>query len=339
MAQKPAIHFIATGGTIAGSGASATHASYEPGRLDIGSLLAAVDGLDAITDISGNSETLFATGSENLGPENWRRLAGRIHEITASGAVDGIVVTHGTDTLEEAAFFLELVCRTNLPVALTAAIRPATALSADGPANIFQAALACVGPSLRGQRIMVVLNGQVHSGWAAIKANSVALEAFRAHPGGAAARIVGEQILAVAPPNPCPMAGEFSGVLDGADDLPHVQLASLHAGCGAEPLTNWDSARCKGLVVAGFGAGCVPDEADQKIRDMAATGFPVVISSRVSEAIVTPHTMQPRDVAGVVAAGVLNPQKSVVLLQLLLAAKHDRKAIAETFGRFGGGSV
>ena len=88
---------------------------------------------------------MFATGSENLGPHQWRLLARRIEELTADSDVDGVVVTHGTDTLEEAAFFLDLVCKPKKPVVLTAAMRPSTALSADGPANIFQAVLAKLG--------------------------------------------------------------------------------------------------------------------------------------------------------------------------------------------------
>ena len=93
---------------------------------------------------------MFATGSENLGPHQWRILARRIEELAAHSDVDGVVVTHGTDTLEEAAFFLALVCKTEKPIVLTAAMRPSTVLSADGPANLFQAVLTATSPQFQG---------------------------------------------------------------------------------------------------------------------------------------------------------------------------------------------
>ena len=131
-----------------------------------------------------NSETMFATGSENLGPYQWRILARRIEELTADSEVDGVVVTHGTDTLEEAAFFLDLVCKPKKPVVLTAAMRPSTALSADGSANIFQAVLAATSPQLQSHGLLVVINGLVIHGWQIIKTDSVALDSFMLIPVG-----------------------------------------------------------------------------------------------------------------------------------------------------------
>ena len=102
---------------------------------------------------------MFATGSENLGPHQWRILARRIEELTADSDVDGVVVTHGTDTLEEAAFFLDLVSKPKKPVVMTAAMRPSTALSADGPINLFQAVLATTSPQLQSHGLLVVMHG------------------------------------------------------------------------------------------------------------------------------------------------------------------------------------
>ena len=125
-----------------------------------------------------HTETLFTTGSENLGPHQWRILARRIVELTETSDVDGVVVTHGTDTLEEAAFFLDLVCIPKKPVVLTAAMRPSTSLSADGPMNLFQAVLAATSPQLRNHGILVVMNGLVIPAWQTIKTDSVALDSF-----------------------------------------------------------------------------------------------------------------------------------------------------------------
>ena len=129
MTGKPTIHVIGTGGTISGAGSSATAASYESGRLETSELVAEFEGLAQVPNIQ--TENLFSTGSENLGPVQWRILANRIEEVTQSKDIDAVVVTHGTDTLEEASFFLDLVCKPSKPVVLTAAMRPSTALSAD----------------------------------------------------------------------------------------------------------------------------------------------------------------------------------------------------------------
>ena len=182
MVVRPKIHVVGAGGTIAGAGLSATSAAYMPGRVDTNDLLAAVDGLDRIADIS--AETLFSTGSEDLGPRQWLDLAHRIQTLADQSDVEGIVVTYGTDTLEEAAFFLDLVCRTDKPIVMTAAMRASTALSADGPANIHQAVLAAADRRLKKCGVLVVMNGLILPGWQVVKTSSVALESFRSYPGG-----------------------------------------------------------------------------------------------------------------------------------------------------------
>ena len=142
-----------------------------------------------------HTETLFTSGSENLGPHQWRILARRIEELTADSEVDGVVVTHGTDTLEEAAFFLDLVCKPKKPVVLTAAMRPSTALSADGPMNLFQAVLAATSPKLQNHEMLVVMNGLVIPAWQTIKTDSVALDSFCAYPSGPVGKIVGLSLI------------------------------------------------------------------------------------------------------------------------------------------------
>ena len=180
--------------------------------------------MERLADV--HSETLFATGSENLGPHQWRILARRIEELTADSEVDGVVVTHGTDTLEEAAFFLELVCKSGKPVVLTAAMRPSTALSADGPANLFQAVLAATSPQLQSHGLLVVMNGLVIPGWQIIKTDSVALDSFHAYPGGPIGKIVGESLLVFGSPDLSPLVGRFHDHLRNDDELPFVDIVT-----------------------------------------------------------------------------------------------------------------
>lgn len=331
-AAKPRIWILGAGGTIAGAGKSPTDPTYESGRLDVADLLTAVEGLDRLAEIQ--AETLFSKGSEDLGPADWRKLALRVHELTSGSDVDGVVITHGTDTLEEAAFFLDLGCRTAKPVVLTAAMRPSTALSADGPANIHQAVLTCASPLLLGYGILVALNGLVLPGWQTIKADSVALDAFRAYPGGPVGRITGDRLQVFGKAIPSPLAGEFRDLLDPKRALPLVGIVYPHGGCGAEPLAAWRDSGCRGLVIAGFGAGTMPEPMAELARDMAQAGCLVVVSSRVRDVTVLPETTTLRGAAGVIASGCLNPQKSALLLSLALAAGLRVDEVSRLFSRF-----
>ena len=281
-----------------------------------------------------NSETMFATGSENLGPHQWRILARRIEELTAESEVDGVVVTHGTDTLEEAAFFLDLVCKPKKPVVLTAAMRPSTALSADGPANIFQAVLAATSPQLQSHGLLVVMNGLVIPGWQIIKTDSVALNSFHAYPGGPTGKIVGESLLVFGSPSLSPLVGRFHNHLRNDDELPFVDIVLLRAGCGDQPLADFEGNACKGLVVAGFGGGTMPDNLNRLVAERANLGCTVVVSSRVSQVTVLAETMTSVKSKNVFPSALLNPQKSALLLSLALDANLDALELAELFNVF-----
>ena len=306
--------------------------AYESGRVDASDLISEIEGLERLADV--HSETMFATGSENLGPHQWRILARRIEELTADSEVDGVVVTHGTDTLEEAAFFLELVCKSGKPVVLTAAMRPSTALSADGPANLFQAVLAATSPQLQSHGLLVVMNGLVIPGWQIIKSDSVALDSFHAYPGGPIGKIVGESLLVFGSPNLSPLEGRFHDHLRNDDELPFVDIVLLRGGCGDQPLADFGGNACKGLVVAAFGGGTMPDNLNGLVAETANSGCTVVVSSRVSRVTVLAETMTSVKSKNVFPSGLLNPQKSALLLSLALDANLDARKLAELFNVF-----
>ena len=288
--------------------------------------------MERLADV--HSETMFATGSENLGPHQWRLLARRIEELTADSEVDGVVVTHGTDTLEEAAFFLELVCKSGKPVVLTAAMRPSTALSADGPANLFQAVLAATSPQLQSHGLLVVMNGLVIPGWQIIKTDSVALDSFHAYPGGPIGKIVGESLLVFGSPDLSPLVGRFHDHLRNDDELPFVDIVLLRGGCGDQPLADFGGNSCKGLVVAGFGGGTMPDNLNGLVAETVNSGCTVVVSSRVSRVTVLAETMTSVKNKNVFPSGLLNPQKSALLLSLALDGNLDALELAELFNVF-----
>ena len=329
MSVKPTIHVIGTGGTISGAGSSETAAAYESGRVDASELVAKVEGLKHAPNIK--TENIFSTGSENLGPVQWKILAQRIEELTKSKDVDGVVVTHGTDTLEEASFFLDLVCKPSKPVVLTAAMRPATALSADGPANLYQAILAAASTQLNGHGILVVMNGTVIPGWQAIKTDSVALESFCAYPNGKIGRIIGERMILTGGYCPSSLSGRFPDHLNKEGKLPLVGLIFLRGGYDEGLLEEWIKKDCRGMVIAGFGAGTIPDTVANRISQMKHSECVIVVSSRVPRVMVMLETMTKIEGWNTIPSGFLNPQKSALLLSLALEDGLQTDEIASLF--------
>ena len=217
---------------------------------------------------------------------------------------------------------------------MTAAMRPSTALSADGPANLFQAVLAATSPQLQSHGLLVVMNGLVIPGWQIIKTDSVALDSFHAYPGGPIGKIVGESLLVFGSPNLSPLVGRFHDHLRNDDELPFVDIVLLRAGCGDQPLADFGGNACKGLVVAGFGGGTMPDNLNGLVAETANSGCTVVVSSRVSQVTVLAETMTSVKSKNVFPSGLLNPQKSALLLSLALDANLDALELAELFNVF-----
>ena len=146
--KLPNVVVLATGGTIAGAASSDVQAAYTSGQVGVEQLLAAVPQAKKLASLSG--EQVSNIGSQDMNDEVWLKLARRINELAAKADVDGIVITHGTDTIEETGYFLNLVVKSKKPVVLTAAMRPSTALSADGPLNFFNAVAASLSSSTTG---------------------------------------------------------------------------------------------------------------------------------------------------------------------------------------------
>lgn len=304
--------------------------------MDAEDLIVGVSGLGRVADLS--AETLFSTGSEDLGPADWLKLARRIQALSEQSDLDGIVVTHGTDTFEEAAFFLDLVCRPRMPVVMTAAMRASTALSADGPANIYAAVLAAADHRLEHCGVNVAINGLLLPAQQIIKTNSVAVDAFRSYPDGPSGRIVGDRLVLFGGHRPRPLAGAFNHLLERESELPKVAVINLYGGCGDLPLQAWAAGRHPGLVLAAFGAGTMPQPLAKKAQEMAAEGCAIIVSSRVGEVMVLPETMTLRN-AGLLASGFLNPPKSATLLALALADGLSVPEINDLLDRFRGAAI
>ena len=156
----PTVVVLATGGTIAGAAGSDVQAAYKSGQVGVDQLLAAVPQAKKIATLRG--EQISNIGSQDMNDEVWLKLARRVNELAAMNDVAGIVITHGTDTIEETAYFLNLVVKSRKPVVLTAAMRPSTALSADGPLNFFNAVAVAANKDASGRGVLVVVNDWIH---------------------------------------------------------------------------------------------------------------------------------------------------------------------------------
>ena len=183
VAQKPNIHILAIGGTIAGTGASATNTNYTAGQVAISTLLDAVPEVNKIANVTG--EQIVKIGSQDMNDAVWLTLAKRINELLGRGDVDGIVITHGTDTMEETAFFLNLTVKSDKPVVLVGAMRPSTAMSADGPLNLYNAVVAAAAKESKGKGVVIAMNGLILGAQGATKMNTVDVQTFQSPNSGA----------------------------------------------------------------------------------------------------------------------------------------------------------
>ena len=193
-ADLPNVKILATGGTIAGSAASATQTTgYEAGKIAIQTLIDAVPQIKEVADVSG--EQIVKISSNNMDTPTLLKLAKRCNEPLAQKDVDGIVITHGTDTLEETAYFLNLTVRSDKPVVLVGAMRPATAISADGPMNLLNAVRVAVNKESVGKGVLVAMNDVINNARDVTKTNTTNVATFRAPDLGNIGYIAGGKIM------------------------------------------------------------------------------------------------------------------------------------------------
>lgn len=336
MKQKPHVYMIATGGTIAGQAASpSATVGYKAGELTIGQLIASVPGLERLADLSG--EQLCNIDSKDMQESIWLQLARRANEIAARSDVDGIVITHGTDTLEETAYFLQLAMHTEKPTVLTGAMRPASAISADGPMNLWQAVRTAADENAKGRGVLVVMNGQIDAAKNVVKTNANTLQTFRSVNSGPEGVIVGEKIFwqrenlcDIANKNFC-LATKYFFSTENISCLPDVKIIYGYVGGDDQLFFNAAlQSGAKGIVYAACGNGSVPEKLEYVLKKAASSGVPVVIASRCSEGIVA-LSNEVKENLHCIGSGTLNPQKAKILLQLALTKTNDVNEIQKIF--------
>lgn len=315
MSTLPRVIVLATGGTIAGSAPSAaSSARYQAATVPVSALLQAVPVLGAVARLE--AEQVAQVDSKDMSFALWKRLVARIEHWAAQPDVAGIVVTHGTDTLEETAMLLHLTIRAEVPVVLTAAMRPSTALSADGPANLLDAIRVAADPQSRGKGVLVVLNQEIHAARDAVKAHTSSVGAFASPSSGplgfvqdATVRLLRAPLSVPLEPWPMPAAWPVVEIVASYAEPSRLLVDALVAG-GAQ-----------GIVVAAAGNGSVHDTLVAALVDAAEAGVAVVRSSRTGAGhVAVPPYINPSATA-FPTAGDLNPWKARVALGLLLGAE------------------
>lgn len=312
--QLPRITILATGGTIAGKASGKSEVGYASGQVSAQDLIDAVPGIEKLGTI--RAEQISNIGSQDMNDKVWIALAKRINELFSSGEADGVVITHGTDTMEETAFFLEQVVASDNPVVLVGSMRPSTAVSADGPANLHAAVMVAASPQSYGRGTMVVINDTIHESRDVTKTNTTSLQTFESPNAGPAGYVDAGSVRFVEPVIPYPRP-RFKAP-DQAP-LPRVDIVYSHSNMLADGVTDAVDHGARGIVLAGVGDGNSSKAVIDALAAAAKDGVVVVRSSRVGSGFTVRNAEVDDDKLGFVASLDLNPAKSRVLLQLLLA--------------------
>ncbi len=332
---KPIVYVLSTGGTIAGSGSSSTDLSnYKPGAILGEQLVKAVPQIAQIADV--RVEQIVNVNSSDITIENWLTLAKRIQKIISeTPTVAGFVITSGTNTLEETAYFLNLTVRSDKPVVLVGSMRPSTAMSADGPLNLLNAVRTAISPDARGKGGLIVLNDEINAARDTTKTNTLRVETFRAPELGLLGYIDEDKVSFYRSTTKRHTANsEFD--ITTLTMLPKVSILYSYVEPDAAMIRAAITGGAKGIVFAGTGNGALSvfEEAILKeVAAMPAASRPALVrSSRVGNGRVIATAEY--DALGIIPSDTLNPQKARILLMLALTKTSDPKEIRRIFSEY-----
>ena len=325
------IVILATGGTIAGAAATGTQSGYTSGAVTIDAMLAAVPGIDKIATVKG--EQISNVGSQDMSFDILLKLAKRINELAQNPDVDGFVITHGTDTMEELAYFLNLTVKTTKPVVMVGSMRPSTAVSADGPLNLYNAIAVAGDPSASGRGVLVVMNDQIHAAHSLTKTSTTAVDTFMSPLRGLAGiSSYGKNEFYNTPIWKHTTRSEFD--ISNVTTLPRVDVIFGSVDMSPDLIDAAVANGAKGIVIAGVGNGNINKASVDAAERAVKKGVVVVRASRVPTGIVGRNVELNDDDLGFVASYELNPQKARILLTLALLEQHTPQAIQTMFNEY-----
>lgn len=329
-ADKPDVVVLATGGTIAGRGKSEVSANYQAAQITGDALLSALPQLSRLADVRAEQITNIASQDMSVGV--WQKLAKRVNTLLAKPEVDGIVITHGTDTLEETAFFLSLVVDSDKPVVLTASMRPSNGLSADGPMNLYNAVAVAGAKASHGRGVLVVANDIIHRARVVTKTHTTRVDTFQSGLAGALGTAQVGHVRYFQPASRVSAGDSFAAALE--KPWPRVDILFGHAGFAADQVVSSIRHGAKGLVFAGVGNGNMNKATLEAVEKAIKQNIAVVRSSRVGYGYVDRNMEINDDTLGSIAAGNLSPAKARILLQLTLLNNMNTAQIQQAFERY-----
>ena len=328
---RPHVRIVATGGSISGLGPHRLDYLLYPElgrRMPIEEMLARIPEAQDIATVQG--ENLLTVGSPAVGPAEWLQLAQRInHLFQEAPHLTGVVVTHGTATLEETAYFLHLTVKSDRPVVVTGAMRPPTAMGTDADLNLLDAIRLAACPEATGRGVLTVLNNEIQSAREVTKTNTLRVETFASPHVGFLGYVDSDAqpVFYRAVTRTHTTATPFD--VAGRTALPRVEIVYAYGGADGALVQAAQQVGIDGLIVVGFGSGSFPSVFLDACAEVVGAGVPVVLASRAisGRVIMTPRKQE----RGFIVSDDLLPQKAGILLMLALTVTQDRQAIQELF--------
>ena len=329
--QLPRVIILATGGTIAGAGASADRAGYTAGKIPIDDLIGSIPTVKKIATITG--EQIASVGSQDMTIDIWKKLAVRANEIFKKNEADAIVVTHGTDTQEETAYFLDLLMNSDKTVVLTGSMRPATAISADGPKNLYDAITVAIDPNSKGKGVLVSFNEGIFDAREVMKLSTTKTNAFGSPNTGPVGQAYDgrveyyqNSIRGVSNNTPFTVAADTK--------LPRVDIVYMYADAPSDQIDLLISKKVDGIVIAGVGNGNFNKTFMDGVKRAVAAGIVVCRASRTPSGRVVLHDEINDEELGTIVSDDLTPQKARILLMLGLTKTKDKKQLQQYFFKY-----
>ena len=330
-AAKPRVVVLATGGTIAGAGASAVNsATYTAAKVPVDKLLAGLPELANVARVTG--EQVFQIASESFANDNLLTLAKRVSQLAKQPDVDGIVITHGTDTLAETAYFLSLTVHTDKPIAVVGSMRPGTALSADGALNLLSAVSVAASQDARGKGVFVTMNDEIQTARDVNKDVNIQTGAFKSQWGPLGMVVEGKNYWFRAPVKRHTQQSEFN--IDTITSLPQVDIVYSYGNVQPTALNALAAAGTKAIIHAGTGNGSVANRMVEPLRQVQAKGVTIVRSSRVPYGFVLRNAEQPDDKYDWVVAHDMRPEKARILTMLALTKGASTQELQRMFWEY-----
>lgn len=333
--MKPRVHVLATGGSISGIGPHRFDYTLYP---EYGKKLTAEQMLERIPEARElaeiTAENALQVGSPAIGPAEWLQLAGRIHALLGGPhPPDGIVITHGTATLEETAYFLHLTVKSDRPVVVTGAMRPPSAVGTDADLNLLDAIRLAASPEAAGRGVLTVLNNEIQCARDVTKDNAFRVNTFNSRDFGCLGYVDSDARIVFYRDVTRMHTTKTAFDVRGARSLPRVDVVYSYAGDdGLVMDAVVEKAKSEGLIMVGFGGGSYPPGFFEAGKRAVTAGIPVVLATRSSRGRVV-STPQ-KEAAGIIVCDDLQPQKARILLTLALTVTKDRKAIQDMFYKY-----